>query len=403
MPVFKYEGTSPSGQAVNGVVEAFDEFEALEKARQQCRTVDSITQVRQMPSFLKAELGKGAFKPREIAIMCSQFSVVISAGMSSAKCVRLVAEQTANKNLAAVLREVAADVEGGHSLAESFTSKGGEKLPLVFYETIRAGEQAGTLEQSFEALHTYFDKRNKTKAKLAQALTYPLFVIVLAVVVVAVMMVAVIPTFKGILEGYGAEMPLMTQILINVSDFFSAYWMFMLVVVVVAIIAFRFWLKREDGRLKWERLKLKMPVVGAIWRMSNAAQYANTMSTLLGSGLHMTKAVEVTARVLDNYYLGKEVGKMTMKLQEGRSLGECMAQVPFLPQALTEMATVGEATGSIEDTLATMGQFYDEETDRASQRALSKLEPAILVFIAAFAGYVVIALYLAMFSIYSGM
>ena len=403
MPVFKYEGTSPSGQVVSGVVEAFDEFEALEKARQQCRTVDSLSQVRQMPSFLKVELGSGAFKPKDIAIMCSQFSVVIGAGMSSAKCVRLVAEQTANKNLAAVLREVAADVEGGHSLAESFQSKGGDKLPLVLYETVRAGEQAGTLEESFKTLHTYFDKRNKTKAKLAQALTYPLFVIVLAVVVVAVMMVAVIPTFKSILEGYGAEMPLMTQILINVSDFFSAHWVFMVAVIALTIIAFRMWLKRDSSRLAWEKLKLKMPVLGPIWCMSNAAQYANTMSTLLGSGLHMTKAVEVTARVLDNYYLGQEVGKMTVKLQEGRSLGECMAGVPFMPQALTEMATVGEATGSIEETLGTMGVFYDEETDRASQRALSKLEPAILVFIAAFAGYVVIALYLAMFSIYSGM
>ena len=121
----------------------------------------------------------------------------------------------------------------------------------MFYETIRAGEQAGTLEQSFESLHTYFDKRNKTKAKLAQALTYPLFVIVLAVVVVAVMMVAVIPTFKSILEGYGAEMPLMTQILINVSDFFSAHWVFMVAVIALAIIAFRMWLKRDSSRLAW--------------------------------------------------------------------------------------------------------------------------------------------------------
>ena len=127
------------------------------------------------------------------------------------------------------------------------------------------------------------------------------------------------------------------------------------------------------------------------------------MSTLLGSGLHMTHAVDVTAKVLDSYVISENVAKMTTKLEEGKRLGESMEGVPFLPRPLIEMASVGEETGSLEETLATMGAFYDDETDRASQKALSKLEPAILIFIAAFAGYIVIALYLAMFSIYSGM
>ena len=403
MAVFRYEGTSFSGQRVNGVVEAFDEFEALEKAKATCRVVSKIAPVQETPNFLKMEVGSGRIKPKVIAIMCSQFSTIITAGMSMGRCVELVCEQTSDKGLKAVLAEVAEDVSAGHSLATSFQNKGGAKLPVLFYETIRAGEMAGTLDQSFKTLHKYYDKTSKTKAKVAQALTYPAFVMVLAVVVVAVVMVAVIPTFKGILDSYDSEMPAITQVLIDASDFMAANILWIVLVLAALILGLKLWTKTERGRLAWSGFKLKLPVFGNIVRSSNAAQYANTMSTLLASGLHMTRAVDITAKVLDNYLISSNVAKMTAKLEEGKRLGECMEGVPGLPQPLIEMAAVGEETGALEETLATMGAFYDDETDRATQKALSKLEPAILIFIAVFAGYIVIALYLAMFSIYSGM
>ena len=386
-----------------GVVEAFDEFEALEKARATCRVVSKVTPVRERSNFLTMEVGSGRIKPKVIAIMCSQFATIISAGMSMSRCVELVADQTSDKGLKAILTEVADDVSAGHSLATSFENKGGKKLPVLFYETIRAGEQAGTLDQSFQTLHRYYDKTSKTKAKVAQALTYPVFVIVLAIVVVAVVMVAVIPTFKDILSSYDSEMPVITQVLIDASDFVAANILWIVLVLAAVIIGVKLWTKTERGRVAWSTFKLRLPVLGNIIKYSNAAQFANTMSTLLGSGLHMTHAVDVTAKVLDSYVISENVAKMTTKLEEGKRLGESMEGVPFLPRPLIEMASVGEETGSLEETLATMGAFYDDETDRASQKALSKLEPAILIFIAAFAGYIVIALYLAMFSIYSGM
>lgn len=403
MAVFKYEGMSASGQHVSGVVEAFDEFEALEKAKASCRVVSKVAQVKERPNFLTMELGSGKIKPKVIAIMCSQFSIIVGTGMGMAKSVSLVAEQTSDKGLKAILQDVAEDVAAGHSLANSFESKGGAKLPVLFYETIRAGEQAGTLDRSFDTLHKYYDKHSKTKAKVAQAVTYPIFVIIIAIVVVAVLMVMVIPTFKDILSSYDTEMPLATQILINASDFMAANILWIILVLAAAIIGVKLWTKTEKGRAMWATFKLKLPAVGKVAQLSNAAQYANTMSTLLTSGLQMTHAVDITAKVLDNYVISQGVGKMTAKLEEGKQLGECMEDVPFMPRPLVEMAVVGEETGALEETLATMGAFYDDETDRATQKALSKLEPGILIFIALFAGYIVIALYLAMFSIYSGM
>lgn len=403
MAVFKYEGTTSSGQFVTGVVEAFDEMEALGKARQECHIVSKLTAVKETPEFLKMEVGGKHIKTKSISLMCSQFATIMGAGMSAAHCVELVAAQTTDKNLAAILKEVATDVEAGHSLADSFQHKGGKKLPIIFYETVRAGEMAGTLDKSFKTLEEYFDKSSKTKAKLASALIYPSFVVVLAIVVVIVMMVAVVPTFKEILSGLDAEMPAMTQVLIDASDFMGAHWIKILAVIAIAIIVFMLWKRSPQGAGAWAKAKLKLPVIGKISASSNAAIFANTMSLLLGCGLPMTQTVEVTSKVMPNFAMATATNLMVQRLEEGRRLADCMRDIPAMPAALIDMAAVGEETGSVEETLSVMGTFYDNETDRLTQNAVSKLEPGVLVFIALFAGYIVIALYIAMFSMYSAM
>ncbi len=403
MAVFKYEGATQSGQFVSGVVEAFDEMEALGKARQECHIVSKLTAVHETPDFLKKEVGTGRIKTKSIALMCSQFATIMGAGMSPAHCVELVAAQTTDKRLAQILKEVASDVESGHSLADSFQHKGGKKMPVIFYETVRAGEMAGTLDKSFKTLEEYFDKSSQTKAKLASALIYPSFVVALAIVVVIVMMVAVVPTFKEILGSLDAEMPVMTQILIDASDFMGVHWIKILAVIALVVVAFMLWKRSAKGAGAWARTKLKMPVIGKISSSSNAAIFANTMSLLLGCGLPMTQTVEVTSKVMPNYAMASATNLMVQKLEEGRRLADCMKDIPSMPEALVDMAAVGEETGSVEETFSVMGTFYDNETERLTQNAVSKLEPAVIVFIALFAGYIVIALYIAMFSMYSAM
>lgn len=403
MAVYKYEGTTRSGQFVTGMVEAFDDLDAIGKARQECYIVSKLAQVRDTPEFLKKEVGSGKVKLKSISLMCSQFSAIIDAGLSISRCVELVAKQTSDKNLAGILREVAADVSAGRSLADSFQHKGGKKLPIIFYETVRAGEMAGTLGKSFETLEAYFQKSSQTRAKLASALIYPCFVCILAVVVVIVMMVAVVPTFKSILDGLDAEMPAMTQVLIDASDFLGAYWVIILAVIAAVVAVFMLWKRSSRGAATWARVKLNLPVIGAISTSSNAAIFANTMSLLLGCGLPVTQTVEATSKVMPNYAMATSTNLMIQQLEEGRRLSDCMRGIPNMPDTLIDMAAVGEQTGSIEETLALMGSYYDDETDRLTQNAVSKLEPAVLVFIALFAGYIVIALYVAMFGMYSAM
>ncbi len=397
MSTFAYTGVSETGAPVKGVVEAFDELEAMEQARELCRVVQSVVPVREKTSILSMDIGKPRVKPKNIAILCSQFSIIMKAGMPISRAAHLVADQTNDKYLKKVVSLVAEDVSAGHGLADSFENKG-EHLPRVFTETIRAGEESGHLTESFDRLHSYYDKRSKIAAKVAGALTYPIFVLIIAVVVVAVMMVMVIPAIAGLVSSLGAEMPAITQFLINTSAWVSQNILWIIIVLLLVIVGINLFRRREQGKVFFSTLQMNLPVIGPIAVYAGAASFANTMATLIAAGLPMTKAVQVTSRVMTNHVLAKDVGRMEAGLEEGKTLGECMEDCKYFPKTLVEMCSVGEQTGELEETLNTVGEFYDSETQRVTDKALSLMEPTLLVLMALFAGFIVIALYMPMFT-----
>lgn len=402
MPTFTYKGLTAGGMPANGVVEAFDEIEAMELARAQCRVVQEVKRVRTRTNLLAINITKPKAKLKNLAIMCSQFSIILNAGLPIGRAVALVADQTTDKYLKGVLSDVASDVAAGHSLADSLENKG-DTLPTMFIETIRSGEESGHLPEAFARLHSYFDKRSKVAAKVASALTYPIFVVIIAVIVVAVMMVAVVPAMTGMISSLGTDMPWVTQLLINASDWLQANILWVILVLALVLAALKLYGRSDAGKSVYALMKLKAPVVGVISVYAGAAEFANSMATLIASGLSMTRAVQVTSRVLENHLLSSETGAMLAGLTEGKSLGECMEETHYFPRTLIEMATVGEQTGELEETLQTIGEFYDSETQRVTDRALSLLEPALLVLMAIFAGGIVVALYLPMFTLYASM
>ena len=387
MPTFTYTGITAAGQQIDGVVEAFDEIEAMERAREQCRVVQSVVPVREGKNLLSMDITKPKAKQKNLAVMCAQFATILNAGVPAARATSLVADQVTDKCLKRVLADVAADVASGHSLAESFQSKG-ENLPRVFIETVRAGEESGHLPESFQRLHGYFDKRAKVSAKVQSAMTYPIFVAVIAVVVLAIMMVMVIPSMTG---------------LIDASNFVTDNFLLIAVVLALIVVGVKLFGTTERGKTTFAVLKLRLPVLGAVGVCSGAAQFANTMAMLVTAGLPATRAVAITSRVMSNYVLSREVGRLEAGLEEGRTLGEGLEASTYLPRTLVEMVAVGEHTGELEETLETMGAFYDDETQRVTNKAISIMEPALLVLMALFAGFIVIALYLPMFSLYAAM
>ena len=402
MVTYKYSAMSPDGAKVNGVIEAIDEFAAVERIKATCPIVLSISEVKSADpnSILNMEIGSKKVDPKAISVMCSQFSTILTAGVDVATCMEMIAGQTEDKKLKKMLSNAAKDVAQGNSIALSM-QKNCEGLPVTFIETVRAGELSGTLEDSFKTLQTYFERNYQLKQKIKSALSYPMFVVVVAVVVVIVVMVKVVPTLTMVFGEMGGELPFITRLLISISNFFTKWWVVMALVLVLGYLGFKFWTRTEQGKDQWGRALLKMPVLGKINVFSGSADFAATMAALLSAGLPVTDALTVTGKTLDNYVYSVETMKLSDKVQTGVKLGDAMRAAEVYPQTLTEMTAIGENTGELEKTLKTVGDYYSNEANYAMTQAISKLEPTLLVFLAAFAGFIVLAIYMPMFTMYN--
>lgn len=393
---------SDNGQKVSGVIEAFNEMDAVDRLKQNHSIIIKMTPVKgEGEGFLNMEIGGNKLNNKAFIVMCSQFAIILNAGIPIARTVHLIAEKTSDKPLKKMLLKVGEDVEAGRSVAASFVERGEKLLPPTFVETIAAGEQSGNLDKAFQTIHEHFDKQAKMAAKVRSAMAYPLFVLFIAVAVVAVLMIKVVPTFTAIFDSMGGELPGVTKALIAISNFFIKYWMILVAIIAVVVIVYKVYGNTEEGRMNLAKWSLKVPILGNIQELNAASEFANTMTTMLASGLPMTRAISITAKTMSNYFMSTETGKLAVKLEEGRGLGQSMREANYMPDILVDMVAVGEETGEMEKTLNTIAKYYDAELDMAIASALAKLEPALLVGLAGIAGFIVIAIYMAMFGMYA--
>lgn len=401
MAKFRFKAIGMDGQPQNGFVEALDRHAAMDQLRNQYQVVDSITQIMETPEVLNMKLTKG-YNEQDLAIMCSQFGIILKSGIPVIRCVELIAGQTANKYLKEMLNSAAKDVAAGSTLADAL-ERYGVDLPLTMIETIRAGEEAGTLEVAFGKLQRYFEKNYKMKNKVKSAMIYPMMVLIAAVVVIAIVVLVAVPMFQGMFESMGATLPLPTRMLIGLYNYLSRFGVATLVVAVILVYAILQWKNRtEPGRMFFSKMVLRLPLIGKIVEMSAASQLANTMSTMLTAGLPMIRALDITGHVIENAVISQTVLKAVHGVEEGRTIGSCLVENPHIPELLTEMTIVGEESGNMEETLETVGLYYDNEVELATNRALSYLEPCMTLLLAVVVVAIVLAVYLPMFGMYGG-
>ena len=402
MVAYRYKAISKSGSKVSGVIDAYDEYEAVAKIKEEC---DVVLKIEEVPEGKKEPIDINEplwVEDKVLALTASQFAILLQSGLPASRTVAVIAEQTDNKLMKKILSQVAEDVAAGYSLSGSLETRG-KKIPATFIETVRAGEQSGTLEESFKRLHDYYDKRSRIRSKVKGAMIYPLLLVFLAIVVVTIVVKVAVPTVLGVIIQNGGDVPLPTKMLLGIYNFFEKFGILFLIVLILLVIGFKMWQRTENGRIKTSQWMLKLPVLGKINRMNVASQFASTMTTLLSAGLPTSQAVRITGKVMDNYSAGNSVASASVGLEEGKRLGEVLRDNPYLENLLVEMTAVGEESGSLEDTLTTIGAYYDQETEQASAKALSMLEPAITIVLGVVIGFIVISLYLPMFTMYTGM
>ena len=405
MKSFRYEGISASGAPIVGVVDAADKNDAIRKAKESCRVLVKVEPVSagKLNDVLSADIGVlisgGKIKAKKLALLSSQLAIELKAGLPLIRSLRLVAENEEDKYLKKILSEVADDVESGMSLSRAFKSRA-PKLPVTFIETIKAGEASGHLDESFDRLKTYYENAAAVASKVGSALIYPAMLIAVAIAVVVIIMIFAVPVFKDSFASMGNELPLPTKILIGISDFMTQN--ILLIIVGVAIIALALLLfgKTEAGRHFYAKLAMTFPGICLVNQMNAASEFSSTMSTMLSAGLTLVQSAKITSETARNLLIRESLEDAVQSLVVGHTMSRALKKCPYLPSLLVEMTAVGEQTGKLEETLDVVSEYYTKEVDTAVKRALGILEPCITIFLALIVVFILLSVYMPIFTMY---
>jgi type IV pilus assembly protein PilC len=404
MPTFAYSGRARGGETVSGerVAETMDA--AVSALRREQINVTRIT-----PSKSKAEAAgkapaKGSInrkvKPKNLAVFTRQFSVMIDAGLPLVQCLDILGNQEEDKNFAAVILQTRSDVEAGASLADAMR-KHPKTFDPLFTNMIAAGETGGILDTILKRLATYIEKAVKLAGQVKSAMIYPIAVICIAGVVVGVILWKVIPTFASLFAGLGADLPLPTRIVIAMSNNLVTYFPVLLVAGGGAGYAFKRYYSTEGGRRVIDGSVLKAPILGDIMRKIAVARFCRTLATLISSGVPILDGLDITARTSGNSIVEDAVQTTRKSIERGETISAPLRETGVFPSMVTQMISVGEATGALDTMLAKIADFYEEEVDTAVAGLLTLLEPVMIAILGAVVGGIVIAMYLPIFDLIS--
>lgn len=335
---------------------------------------------------------------KNLAVFTRQFSVMIDAGLPLVQCLEILGTQEEDKNFGAVILQVRADVEGGASLADAM-KKHPKVFDALFSNMIAAGEAGGILDGILKRLAVYIEKAVKLKGQVKSAMIYPIAVMVIATAVVSAIMIWVIPTFKGLFEGLGAELPLPTVIVMKISEYLVRYLPAIIAVLVVGSFAFKRYYGTDKGRHVVDRVVLSLPVLGAIMRKIAVARFCRTLSTLIASGVPILDGLDITARTAGNVIVEDAIQTTRKSIERGETIAAPLKQTGVFPPMVVQMISVGEATGALDTMLSKIADFYEDEVDTAVAGMLTLLEPVMIAFLGLIVGGIVIAMYLPIFGL----
>jgi len=401
MPTFAYSGRTRAGQTVNGERIADTMDAAVSALRREQINVTRITpsKEKKADAAKKGTVGKrvGA---KNLAVFTRQFSVMIDAGLPLVQCLDILGNQEEDKNFAAVILQTRSDVESGASLADAMRRHPKTFDPL-FTNMIAAGEAGGILDTILKRLATYIEKAVKLAGQVKSAMIYPIAVIVIAGGVVGIILWKVIPTFAALFSGLGADLPLPTRVVIALSNNLVKFFPFLFIGAGLIAYAFRQYYVTDAGRRVVDAAMLKAPVLGNILRKIAVARFCRTLSTLISSGVPILDGLEITAKTSGNSIIEDAVMVTRTSIERGETISAPLKETKVFPAMVTQMISVGEATGALDTMLAKIADFYEEEVDTAVAGLLTLLEPIMIALLGGVVGGIVIAMYMPIFDLIS--
>jgi type IV pilus assembly protein PilC len=389
---FQWEGTDRNGKRIKGKSIAADEAAVRADLRRQGVVPQRIRKERK--SLFSSG---GKITPGDIAIFSRQLATMLGAGIPLVQAFEIVGTGHENAAMQKLILSIKADVEGGSALAEALA-----KHPIyfddLFINLVESGEQAGALETLLDKIATYKEKTEAIKKKIKKALTYPAAVLVVAFIVMTILLIFVIPAFEDLFQGFGADLPAFTRLVIDLSIFVREKGFFLALLIGGAIGAFLYFKKRSRKMRHFlDRMTLKIPVIGPIMQKASIARYARTLSTMFAAGVPLVEALESVAGATGNIVYEQGVLQMRDEVATGQRLQQAMENSDLFPNMVIQMIAVGEESGSLDDMSAKVADFYEEDVDNAVDNLSSLLEPMIMAILGVLVGGLVIAMYLPIF------
>jgi type IV pilus assembly protein PilC len=336
-------------------------------------------------------------KSKDIVIFTRQFSTMIDAGLPLVQGLNILAEQSTNPTLKVILKQITKDVEGGSTLAEAL-KKHPKVFDDLFVNLVSAGEVGGILDTILQRLATFIEKAEDLKSKIKGAMTYPLVVVAIAILVIAVILIFVIPVFEEMFASFGSALPLPTQMVVNMSDFMKSNFIWIFLAIIALGFAYRQYRNSKGGRKTTDNLFLKLPIFGDLLKKTAVARFTRTLGTMLSSGVPILDSLEITAKTAGNIIIEEIILDVRSSIAEGQTIAEPLSENDVFPGMVTQMISVGEATGALDTMLNKVADFYDKEVDTAVDALTSMLEPLLMLFLGGAIGGLVVAMYLPIFS-----
>ncbi len=398
MTTYNYTAKDKNGYTLNGSLDVSSESEAADALHKKELTIISIEQAKDKASRAGVKVKGQKVKLDDLVIFTRQLATMIDSGIPLVHALGILSEQVENPVLKGVVVSVRQDIEAGMSFCDAL-AKHPKVFSDLFINMARAGESSGMLDDILDRLASYLEKSAALSRKISSSLVYPAVVVSMAFIITAVLLLKVVPTFKGIFDVLGGQLPIPTQILIFMSDVFRKYFLFLVIFIAGLVFLFRKYIATERGRYNFDSAQLKVPVLGELFRKLSVAKFSRTFSTLVKSGVSVLNALDIVSKTSGNKVVEEAVVSCSKAVRDGEPIAVPLLRSGVFPPMVCRMISVGEQTGKLENMLTKIADFYDEQVDSATSALTSMIEPLVIAFLGIVVGGIVISLFLPVFKI----
>ena len=398
MAEYSYVVVAQNGKERKGTIEANNEDAARAQLKAQGNVVVSLGEASLLNKDLELPFGNGV-NAKSLGVLCRQMESLIHAGVTIVDALRMLSEQTENRNLRKAVRIVQKDVEKGDSLADAMENQP-NIFPEILVNMVRAGEASGNLEVAFNRMSTHFEKNAKLKGLILQAMIYPAILLIVIIGVVIVMMVKIVPSFTSTFAEADMELPGITKMVMAVSGFMKNYWLIIIAVIVGVVFACKLFQRTETGALFFGRLTLRLPLFGKLVVKQSSAQFTRTMSTLLAAGISLVDSLEIIGKIISNQIIKVALKSAKEEVERGVPLSVPLEDSGVFPPMVYQMSKIGEETGNLEGMLDRIADYYEEEVESATKALTAAMEPLIIILLAVIVVPIVLAIMMPMLSMY---